>query len=965
MPTEPSTELLRRLRQLAAADAEPLPDEELLARFAEGHDPEALAALVRRHGPLVRRVARTLLGGAPEADDVFQATFLVLSRKAGSLRRRDALAGWLYGVAYRLALKARTATARRHAHESRAPVRRPPDPLEEITLREAQAALAEELQRLADRDRAPLLLCYWEGTTQEEAAQRLGWSLSTLKRRLERARTLLRHRLTRRGLTLAAVLPATLLPADAAPAATAQLADTTWRAALEFAAGEHAPVASARAVALAAGTLRAMAAVRITLAAGLLLLVGVTAGLTLGRHPEAAPADGPEPVVAAQLPAVDRPPRTDRQGDPLPEGAVARLGTIRLRHGALVPSIVFAPDGKSLASTSLDGFVSVWETATGKRLVQIPSRPEAPGGLDVAQGLVYAPDGKALAATRMNSPPCLWDAASGQVLREFGDEQNRAQWIALSPDGSLVAYDAGRARVATDPVVWLAETATGKVVGQVDPGDGRVSQFSFAGGGKTLAGIGDGTIYLWDVPSGKERHRFPGSLYAFTADGRTLAYLGKDRAIHLADPVSGKEQRTFGTLTENVTRLLFAPGGATLAAVGPTFLGLWDVATGRSNGTQTVPGGRRTELRTALFTPDGAICVSGYGDGSIRSWDARAGVLLRQFRAHYDPILTLALSPDGRTLASSCHTSIEGEHAVRLWETASGKPLVSDPGPQRGVRFLAFSPDGRRVAASSLDPAVYLYEADTGTPLWKVATCGPVAFTPDGKTLVSGGWSDGKLHFWEVATGHERRQFPAHPGGVACLALSPDGRHLACGGGDKILKLWDVETGREIRTFEGSTSSVLRLAFSPDGTMLAAALFDRSVRLWDVASGKVRHQIAAGTEQPGALAFSPDGKVLAWSDGAEAIHLADPATGKEIGRLQAAGRRTDPLDALAFSRDGQTLAWSGQHQRDVYLLDVATGQVRHELHGHTGHVSCLAFSADGRRLASGGADATVLVWDAR
>src|SRR5262245_46483937 len=213
---------------LRRALAEPLSsrgDAELLERFVSAADEPAFAALLERHGPMVLGVCRRLLGDAHRAEDAFQATFLVLARRARSVRRRDSLACWLFGVASRLSRQARRAEAARLRREARA-ARRPEAGEADTARQELLALLDEELGRLPERHREPLVLCYLGGRTQDEAAGQLGWSISTLKRRLEAGRRLLRSRLTARGATLgAALLPAALAtPALAAPLREAALA---------------------------------------------------------------------------------------------------------------------------------------------------------------------------------------------------------------------------------------------------------------------------------------------------------------------------------------------------------------------------------------------------------------------------------------------------------------------------------------------------------------------------------------------------------------------------------------------------------------------------------------------------------------------------------------------------------------------------------------------------------------------
>src|SRR5207248_1968751 len=194
-------------------------DRELLERYARRRDEAAFAALVDRHGPLVLGVCRRVLPQRHDAEHVFQAAFLVLARKAAGVRWRESVGGWLYQVAYRLARKARAVEHRRRARERLAANAPRPEPAAALTWDEARAVLDEELDRLPEKYRLPLLHCYLEGQTRDQASRRLGWSLRTLDRRLDQAKTLLRHRLTRRGVTL----PAALLTAGLAQPATASV----------------------------------------------------------------------------------------------------------------------------------------------------------------------------------------------------------------------------------------------------------------------------------------------------------------------------------------------------------------------------------------------------------------------------------------------------------------------------------------------------------------------------------------------------------------------------------------------------------------------------------------------------------------------------------------------------------------------------------------------------------------------
>src|SRR5437899_1885676 len=239
MVTRQSAAILQHVRKLMETErCEQRSDRELLRRFATDRGEGALGGLVRRHGPMVLRVCRRALAQEQDAEDVFQAVFLILARKAGAVRWRDSVAGWLQAVAVRLTRKARAEVARHAARARSAKTRTPPDPLEEITGRELLRILDEELARLPENYRSPLLLCCLESRTQEEAARQLGWSLSTLRRRLERGRELLRGRLARRGVALSAALAGPLVLPSTVPATLpAGLLVTTVQAGLASACG--------------------------------------------------------------------------------------------------------------------------------------------------------------------------------------------------------------------------------------------------------------------------------------------------------------------------------------------------------------------------------------------------------------------------------------------------------------------------------------------------------------------------------------------------------------------------------------------------------------------------------------------------------------------------------------------------------------------------------------------------------
>ncbi len=279
--------VLRHIRQLVASQSHgQQSDLQLLQRFIADREEAAFTTLVRRHGPMVLGVSRGVLHHQQDAEDVFQATFLVLARKADTIRKHEAVSSWLHGVAYRLALKAKTRTDRRRRREE--PTRdAEASPADDLTMRELRTILHEELHRLPEKYRASLLLCYWEGKTRDEAAERLGVTAGAFKKYLARARELLGSRLARRGLAPSAALFATLFAESGAHAAISSVTTlSTARAAVAFAMGNGASTgASGAAAVLAEGVLRTMTITKyVKLLLSLLLVSGLGAGASLATY---------------------------------------------------------------------------------------------------------------------------------------------------------------------------------------------------------------------------------------------------------------------------------------------------------------------------------------------------------------------------------------------------------------------------------------------------------------------------------------------------------------------------------------------------------------------------------------------------------------------------------------------------------------------------------------------------------
>ena len=961
-----------------------LSDAELLGRFIAGRDgagEAAFRALVERHGPMVLRVCRGVLHDADDAEDAFQVTFLALARKAGAIRKHGSIASWLHGTARRVAIKARRSALWRSARESKAAKadvsRETPAGAE---AGEFSPILHEEIERLPAKYRAPIVLCYLEGMTHDRAAVELGWPVGTVRGRLARARDLLRSRLTRRGLALSAGLAASGSSADAAAAVglSAALVEATVRAAIG---GSAAVGLSRSAGVLLQAVLREMAFSRaIRLVAPLAMIAVLAGGATLWlNEPPAQRAGGPGPV-AAVVPA----PRPAPAGDPLPDGALARLGTTRFAPGAVVGEIAYSPDGKLLATIDGDGELELWDAATGRRRLAIEL-----GEMDGMriEGMAFAPDGRSL-AVRTGSVTILYEAATGRPIWRFEEKSQTRQGnaqpvdLAFTPDGSILA-----ASFWHEPIV-LWEAGTGRRIRSFDADSKHLSNLAFMPDGKVLIsalsctsvgpafpgdkgkGPEQSLIWLWDVATGHETRRI--ELGKSTVGRTTLAPDGKTLAVVLA----GREDRDL-------------QGRAVINATAERGIRLLDLTTGREvrrfGGGETIPRG-------LAFSPDGTRLAAGeetFNPASIvdnfpRStrlhvWDVATGRAVHEWEIRAPGTMCLAFAPGGRDLAW-----VGGnENVVRFWDPATGREVRPQPGHRGAVGDAVFTCDGRSLLTVSEDRTLRFWDLATGAETRQVEASDDriwfAALSADEKSLATGGGLR-PARLWDAASGQMLREF-AVPGEHFIWSgdLSPDGKTLATSD-DTGVVFWDAATGgrrvaagRPMSRFESHMIKSLR--FAPDGKSVATLGGDW-VRFWDVAKAEEIRRFALpnkgspdGFMIDGArLVFSPDGSTLAATSERDGrIFLLDAATGRERGHLDGPQTR---FKALAFSPDGRILATGadngrrvGRRDQAIRLWDVAGRKELGRVSGHRSYIRAVAFSPDGHRLVSASEDGTALVWD--
>ncbi len=937
----------------------------------------AFEAILTRHGPAVW-CACHLHGPAAWAEDAFQATFLILFRRAGTLRISGSLAPWLVEVARRTALKAGTAERRRRIREGRVAVSESagspaflPDDL--------APQVRAEVDRLPAKYRMPIHLCYFEGRTHDEAAAALDWPVGTVRGRLARAREILRGRLARRGIASAGWLAAVGWTETRAEVPLL-LREAT------LAATSGAPIAAAVAT-LANQIIRGLVIGKATMAAGLAILLfsagaGLTAWVNRGddRPPPAAAANG-----APAQPQKTGEPRTDRYGDPLPLGAIARLGTARFRQNAFddghaISRVLYSPDGKTLVTVGIQGGVNLWDAGSGRLVRRIDANDAS-----------ISPDGQTLATVKQPGLVQLWGLADGRERRRARSKATEYdQHLTFSPDGrSLVAIGVINKDANNPPEVELV---------------------------------------AWDAATLAERFRLPGPgdlMYtralAFSPNGRMIAVASPDKkpalfdfdlqepeisSIRLFDAASGSRLRRIFIKHFDIGSLAFAPDGQALAAgIGDRTIRRYDPATGierlpRLGRDQAEPlpkTGERVRkwyedaarADSALaFSADGSKLVAGQeaigylngriDEAAISVWDIASGRQVQRFFGHYGGISSLAFAPDRKTFASA-----GGETVVRTWDLATGRETEPRPGHKGQGCELAVSPaDGTVFTGGSFDRVILRWDPATGNCLGTVADglSGILAMdvAPDGKSLLIDTW-DGLL-LWDIASRREIRRYsakrPAHTGFYRA-EFSPDGRTVTMG-----LRVWETSSGRELASFahrqeDGKTKPYYMTArYTPDSRRLIA--FEKhGIGVLDIAEGKeVGRPLNAELKNEWLSVVSPDGRLVATgnfvplSAGVNqpkadlTVRVCELASGKQVASL---GGHSDQVTGMAFSPNSRTIATAaGNHwhrkDRTIRIWDVATGRELQRFDNPDG-VDALEYLPDGRSVVTVGMDGVATVWD--
>jgi WD40 repeat protein len=590
-------------------------------------------------------------------------------------------------------------------------------------------------------------------------------------------------------------------------------------------------------------------------------------------------------------------------------------------------SIAFGPGGEWYATGNQDGLIAINRIGDDRLLLLLEGHRKR------VHSLHFSPSDALLVSGGRDGVVRLWSVSDGRLLHEIEGHRDCVRTVRFSPDGKLVASGSDDRSVR----IWMIEEGRAlRSLGGFEGHTNSVNAVHFSPDGKMLATAGsDGTVRIWDVNGGHLLHvfqegedtsappKFKINAVQFSPDSRLVASTDADNRIRVRAVGEGKQMKSYG--------------------------------------------GNTAEVTSICFSPDGQLLVSGGKDLRLRAWSISDKDPKYESENHSDLIDTVWFSSDGRQLMSG-----STDRSKRVWAVDAGRlqPAAtpeSDQSQKQGgaVRSVALSADGRMMASGGDDKCVYVWSACESRLIHTLAKhrdrIRSVDFSPDGRLLASGG-EDQLVRIWSAADGQLLHELEGHDGKITSVHFSPGGKLLVSASEDKSLRLWLVGSGEFSNLIRGTQVAVNAARFSPDGRLLAAACEDNGIWLWSSRDGQPPHvlrKFEGHTAGVSAVRFFPDGIWLLSGAKDNTVRVWNVATGHQ--RLVLEGH-TERVSSVALSPDGSFFA-SGSLDGSVRIWRTENGQLLRTLTGHLGEVYSLAITRNSKYLIAAGFGGRLHFWN--